>query len=219
MPHLTRRFDAIIADEGQDFAEGWWQTLVALLRQPDDGVFYIFQDAQQAIYRRDVELPLTVAPHELDVNCRSTVHIHARVLEYYGGDPKPESLGPEGRGVDILDFERQSMHEAIGEVLHRLVDIEGLDPSQVVILTPNGRRRSRLKAGDAVGGFTLAWDAAGAGQVLVSSVHAFKGLESPVVILAEAEHFRRHRYARELMYVALSRAKHHLVVLGDLPSL
>lgn len=220
IPHLARRFDAIIADEGQDFAEAWWRTLKALLRQPEDGVFYIFQDEQQAIYRRDIALPLAVAPHELDANCRSTAHIHAKVLEYYGGEPKPESLGPEGRGIEVVDLAAQSMHEAIGAVLHRLIAIEGLDPAQVAILTPNGRARSRLTAGGAVGAYRLAWnEAPNPGDILVSSVHAFKGLESPVVILAEPEKFARHRYARELMYVALSRAKHHLVIVGELPSL
>lgn len=220
IPRLDRRFDAIIADEGQDFAEGWWQTLTALLRQPDDGVFYIFQDEQQAIYRRDVALPLAVAPHALDANCRSTAHIHAKVLEYYGGEPKPESLGPKGRGIEMVDVTERSMHQAIGAALHRLIDIEGLDSSQVVILTPNGQARSRLTMGSAAGGYTLAWnEVQNANEILVSSVHAFKGLESPVVILAEPDQFRRHRYARELMYVALSRAKHHLVVVGALPSL
>lgn len=50
----------------------------------------------------------------------------------------------------------------------------------------------------------------------VRSVHAFKGLESPVVILAEPG--RAHESTHDaLLYVALSRARHHVVVLGELP--
>jgi ATP-dependent exoDNAse (exonuclease V) beta subunit len=55
--------------------------------------------------------------------------------------------------------------------------------------------------------------------VLVSSIHAFKGLESDIVILAETASLATSREGRMLTYVALSRAKHHLIVLGELPSL
>jgi superfamily I DNA/RNA helicase len=104
-------------------------------------------------------------------------------------------------------------------VLDRLVNQESLEPSQIVVLTLNGHQRSRLKEGDAAGTFTLGWGSPAApGRIRVSTPHAFKGLESPVVILAEPEGFRRQRQPDELMYVALSRAKHHLIVLGDLPA-
>jgi DNA helicase IV len=44
-----------------------------------------------------------------------------------------------------------------------------------------------------------------------------KGLESPVVILAEPE--RAHASTRTpLLYAALSRAQHHVIVLGQLPA-
>jgi ATP-dependent exoDNAse (exonuclease V) beta subunit len=52
--------------------------------------------------------------------------------------------------------------------------------------------------------------------VRVSSIHAFKGLESPVVILAELDDLA-HPRVDELWYVALSRARSHLIVLGELP--
>ena len=190
------------------------------LRDPEHGVFYIFQDEQQAIYQRDFSLPISVWPHELDVNCRSTAHIHAKVIEYYRGDPKPESLGPEGRNIEFIDEGDDSIHSAIGIVLNRLIQGEGLDPAQVVILTPNGKSRSLLRPGDHVGDYSLTWeDDLEENQVRVSSVHAFKGLESAVVILAEPARFARHKHAAELMYVAISRARHHLIIVGELPAL
>jgi hypothetical protein len=219
IPSLPVRFDAIIADEGQDFITAWWRSLKSLLRDPQ-GVFYIFQDEQQAIYRRDFSLPISVWPHELGVNCRSTTHIHAKVIEYYRGDPKPESIGPEGRGIEFIDPEDSTVQSAIGVAINRLIQVEGLEPAQIVILTPNGKSRSSLREGDRAGDFSLSWDVhPGADQIRVSSVHAFKGLESMVVILAEPARFTRHRYAAELMYVAISRARHHLIVIGELPAL
>ena len=102
IPHLARRFDAIIADEGQDFAASWWITLQDLLRNPVDGIFFIFQDEFQAIYRRDRDLPFATAPYTLLANCRSTASIHRRLVEYYERDPGPVSFGPEGRDIELV---------------------------------------------------------------------------------------------------------------------
>ncbi|HYT41370.1 MAG TPA: hypothetical protein VEP90_03395, partial [Methylomirabilota bacterium] len=44
------RFDAVIADEGQDFAEMWWITLLDLIKDRAQGVFYIFQDLYTIYY-------------------------------------------------------------------------------------------------------------------------------------------------------------------------
>ena len=49
-----RRYHAVIIDEGQDFATGWLQSLGLLLLSQVDGVFWIFHDPAQALYRPDV---------------------------------------------------------------------------------------------------------------------------------------------------------------------
>jgi len=51
---------------------------------------------------------------------------------------------------------------------------------------------------------------------LTSTIHGFKGLERAVVILSELEHIPEEDQ-RSLLYVALSRARNHLIVLGELP--
>ena len=45
------RFDALVVDEGQDFPPQWFTALQMLLTDPDNGPFYVFADAHQAIYR------------------------------------------------------------------------------------------------------------------------------------------------------------------------
>lgn len=52
----------------------------------------------------------------------------------------------------------------------------------------------------------------------MSTVHSWKGLESPIVIVVETEGLRSHHLGDALCYVALPRAKHHLIVIGDLPA-
>lgn len=220
IPHLERRFDAIIADEGQDFAASWWITLQELLQDPAGGVFFIFQDEFQAIYRRDRDLPFATAPYTLLTNCRSTASIHRRLVEYYERHPGPVSFGPEGRDIEHIAYDGQPEREKIRKVVSRLVNDEGLRPSQIVVLTPNSAAKSALDENAALGNLRLTWGIEpGANQVRVSSIHGFKGLESDVVILAETSRFADSRTGRRLAYVALSRARHHLVVIGNLPDL
>ena len=43
----SRRFDAVIVDEAQDFAEEWWQPVLGALRDPESGGLYLYADANQ----------------------------------------------------------------------------------------------------------------------------------------------------------------------------
>lgn len=220
MPFLETRFDAVVVDEGQDFRDNWWVTIQDLLSDPDDGVMYIFQDPHQAIYQRTSELPIATPPLLLEHNYRSTTAIHGRVIDFYDGFPKPGSIGPEGRPIELVEPSGKGVDDDVRRVLARLFHEEGLEPHQVVVLTPFGRTRSKLKDGQKVGNVALAWNQRSApGTVRVSSVHSFKGLESDVVILVEPEGLSRGRNAHRLVYVALSRAKHHLVLIGELPEI
>ncbi|MGB4952069.1 MAG: NERD domain-containing protein/DEAD/DEAH box helicase, partial [Rhizobiaceae bacterium] len=57
------RYDAIIVDEGQDFLEDWWIPLQTLLRDPDNGILYIFFDDNQRIYQRLNAFPIQSEPY------------------------------------------------------------------------------------------------------------------------------------------------------------
>ncbi len=218
IPHVSTRFDAIVADEGQDFEDGWWLTLLELLRDPDDGVFYIFQDERQDIYRRRANLPFEAAPYPLQGNLRNTAAIHQQVAAYYDGEPKPRARGPAGREIEVIGVDAVTMPKALRSVLHRLVAEENVRPSQIVILTPHGRERSALAEGARLASLGLTWATVpGEREIRISSIHSFKGLESDIVILAETDRLTERDDGQRLCYVALSRAKHHLIVLGALP--
>jgi hypothetical protein len=218
IPHLATRFDAIVADEGQDFDDGWWLTLIELLRDPANGVFYIFQDERQDIYHRAGAGPFEALPFTLQGNLRNTAAIHARVSAYYEGDPKPRARGPAGREVEVLPLGNRPLRMVLHETIDRLVRQEGLRPDQVVVLTPSSQAHSALVGGDAHGGLALTWSTTpGLREIRVSTIHAFKGLESDVVILTETDRLQDRQSDHRLCYVALSRARHHLIVLGDLP--
>lgn len=215
---LPERFDAIVVDEGQDFADTWWVTLEALLADPAESPLVIFYDDNQRIYSTAATgaYPIARPHHALPHNCRSTRRVHEAAMAFHRGDRRPTCRGPEGRPLVTVATADGGVLAALRRVLHDLTQTEGVPPDEIVVLSTRSAKHSVLAEGAKVGNLTLTWGAATTGQLRVRTVHTFKGLESPIVILAEPE--RAHAAHRDaLLYVALSRAQHHVVVLGQLP--
>lgn len=215
---LPDRFDAVVVDEGQDFADTWWVTLEALLADPAEGPLCIFYDDHQRIYSTAATgtYPIPRPHFRLTRNCRTTRRIHEAALAYHRGATRPECAGPEGRAVVETGTDPDETAEALRRALHELTQVEGVMADEIVVLSTRGPKTSVLTEGTKLGNVTLTWGEGGPGRVRARSVHTFKGLESPIVILAEPE--RAHASSRDaLLYVALSRAQHHVIVLGELP--
>ena len=88
---------------------------------------------------------------------------------------------------------------------------------QITILTPHRRDNLSLKGATELGGVPLADEpGARAGKVLYTTIGAFKGLESDVVILVDIDPSDT-RSDRRARYVAASRAKLalHVYAKGD----
>jgi hypothetical protein len=212
---LGPRFDAIVVDEAQDFRGWWWPALLSLHRDPDHGILYLFADDSQSLYE-GAELPLGVEatlpplPH----NLRNTKKIAEFVSVFF--DPSvPAGLakGPEGRPVELLDYEGEDeLVHLVEVVLTNLIEQEGLALDDVVVLTPAGRDKSTLWRRRVLGRFTLS-DVVSEGTVLWSTVHAFKGLERSVVILAELGE-RHEEDVERYVRVGCSRARSHLIVIA-----
>ena len=118
---LGVRYDAIVVDEGQDFHEDWWIPIQTLLRDPDDGILYIFFDDNQRIYVRHSTFPIQQPPYSLTVNCRNTQNIHRVVMQFYDAEEQPTARGPEGRPPEVIVYERpHHLRETLQDVLLRL---------------------------------------------------------------------------------------------------
>lgn len=213
---LGAQYDAIVVDEAQDFMENWWFPLQLLLIEPDDGTLYLFYDDNQNIYGGlpDV-VNLVHHQYPLYENCRNTQKINGTVSAYYKGKHPPKALGPVGREVDTHSYKtRREMLDVLRRVLHGLVVEEAVDVADIVVLTPIAPEKSALATSTSVGRFSLTtnWDVS-PNEIYYTSIHSFKGLESPVVILVEIEPTFHHK-VQELMYIACSRARHHLVIIG-----
>jgi hypothetical protein len=107
------------------------------------------------------------------------------------------------------------LEHLLAVVLRNLVEEEHVPLEDIVVLTPSGTGKSRVRRTGTVDGYRLS-ETVEPGAVLATSVHAFKGLERPVVILAELgdKHLED---LRDYLYVGGSRARNHLVVLAAEP--
>lgn len=66
------RFDAIVVDEAQDFADAWWDPLLAALRDPVEGGIYVFSDEGQRVFNRHGSPPVPLVPPWGRATTRST---------------------------------------------------------------------------------------------------------------------------------------------------
>lgn len=210
-------FDSVIVDEAQDFSDEYWFGVETLLKNPDQGAFYLFTDRNQAIYRRDAKLPIEDEPFFLTANCRNTTPIHALAYGFYVGTPVdlPELSGPD---VDIVQFDNESQQatEIARRVRGLLLD-EKVAPADIVVLLakrPKGALYELLGQHRLPGKTDWSFERRMPGTILVDTVARFKGLEAPVVILWLGEEIATAEEA-ETVYVGTSRAKYLMHIVGS----
>ena len=210
------RFDAIVVDEGQDFLPHWLEILMFLLRDSEQGIFYIFRDNNQNIYNRVEGLSsiVTAPPYSLDTNCRNTQKIHEVVDAFYQGEDPLDCIGPPGFEPEVHCYQNdEGQLRLLRSRLHELVNDEHISPRDIVVLTLNNPDKTALRPGLRLGNFRLAKSALNPQtDIRVSSIHRFKGLESKVVIIAGI-HQVDAEWLSHVFYVGASRARTYLVLL------
>ncbi len=205
-----RKFDAIIIDEAQDFADAWWPAVLASLRDEDNGGLYVFSDEGQRVFARYGNPPVPLVPLMLDQNIRNTKQIAGTFdslapmrMRLFGGD------GPRVRFVECSSTDALSAgDDAVDALLG-----EGWRPEDIALLTTGSRHPEQVQR-QAVSQdeyWASFWDAE---QVFYGHVLGFKGLERRAVVLVLNESQLGER-SRERLYVGLSRARDQLVVCGD----
>ena len=204
------RFDAFVVDEAQDFADAWWPALLAALRDEEAGGLYLFEDQGQRVLARHGRAPVSLVPVLLDENLRNTVPIAVT----FGGlaSMKMRYRGGDGPPVRFVECTSDDAIGAADDEVERLLE-EGWPPSAVALLTTYHRHPEQVERQDRgqESYWESFWDDE---QVFYGHVLGFKGLERPVIVVA-LNGFRDDERAREMLYVALSRARDLLVICGS----
>ena len=205
-----QKFDAIVIDEAQDFADSWWEPVLAALRDPDTGGLYVFIDEGQRVFDRQGTPPVPLVPLILDQNIRNTRQIANAFqplvdhpMRFLGGD------GPEVRFVACDSDEAIAVGD---DQIDGLLEV-GWRSEDVALLTTGSRHPEQVNR--QAEGNQAYWDSFwDAEQVFYGHVLGFKGLERRAVVLVVNDRYALER-ARERLYVGLSRARDELVVCGD----
>ena len=224
------RYHAVIVDEGQDFTMGWLDSLALLLMDHDDGVFWVFHDPAQALFRPDVVGELGLPSLELYEDHRNPPAVARLAARFRSGGESIESLRQEGLPAEIIEATPGTETvEALRKTLHRLLVDEQVPPWQVAVLSGVSAGKSDIWKHRRYGN-TVLWNEAfeddGRSKglppehvpeepddvVLFETIRRFKGLEREVIVLVELPETGDR--LDELLYVALTRATTHVVVIA-----
>ena len=204
------KYDAVIVDEAQDFADSWWTPVLRSLRDEEQGGLYVYSDENQRIFARFGRPPVALVPLVLDHNLRNTQQIHDS-FGTLGAQPDVLAGWPRsGRAVRGGHPGRRDRGR--GRRRRSLLDA-GWEPRNVALLTTGHRHPvqvERTDFHDQEGYWSTYWD----DDVFYGHVLGCKGLERRAVVLCLNEDGSRDR-ARERLYVGMSRATDELVVVGD----
>ena len=209
------RFDAIIIDEAQDFADDWWTPLLNSLRDEQVGGLYAYSDENQRVFARFGRPPVAMVPLLLDHNLRNTrqigesfVPLAPTSMELRGGD------GPE---VSFVPARVSEALEVADEQVEALLE-GGWRPKDIALITMGARHPVQAERQQTMG-FAGYWDDFWSNDdIFYGHVLGFKGMERRAVVLCVNEDGTRDR-GRERLYVGLSRATDRLVVVGDLAAI
>lgn len=234
-------YQAILIDEGQDFADEWYRTLLRVL-DAETNSLYIALDSSQTIYSRkvswrDVGVHIVGRTRVLRVNYRNTDPILAaaytlirdmdasagKAAESSGEYVVPEKAlrngpRPEIRRFSSFEAERQHALERLQAWL-----AEGIDPTAIMVV---GLSRSEMaKLGKWLGSAGLPTRLLGrqspsTGGIRLSTIHSAKGLDAEAVLIFGVQELRNweHQEAHRLMYIAMTRARTRLCISSSADS-
>jgi len=226
-------FDFIIIDEAQDLLTEEYLDVLDLLLKGGlaGGQWVAFGDFErQAIYSPEkterhgqiLKALLRRSPQTfifpLRTNCRNTQSIAAGIEMTCNLDPGYSKILND-TGTDDIDFhfykDSDNQTKLLKSALRQLN--ERFRPSEIVVLSPKRNtiacaqilccsdtncQLEKLRRNKFIDHKYVPY----------STIHSFKGLESPAVILTDIEKIKGES-AVSLLYVGMSRARHHLVML------
>ncbi len=221
-PQPDAQVDTLIVDEGQDFQERWAQNLLRMLA-PGAAAWWLEDPLQNLYGRAPVALPGWVRLRS-EVNYRTPRRI-LELLNRLLPLPQPVEAGSpvEGYEVDVLTYANDE--ELVARTVAAVARGIGLGfrRSHVAVLSYRGREHSKLAALDRLGPYRLRaptgrYDLFGnptltEGEVLLDSVHRFKGQSAPCVVLTEIDFDTLDERAMRRLFVGATRATMKLTLV------
>ena len=215
-------FDAVIVDEGQDFGKHEWAIVMRCAETGERGSgengkrrIWVFADEGQAFWEKR-KIPPAIEKHAVKFDLgrpyRCPPGIQALAEAYVGktGGGDFEAIAREVADgtikiIECGDTEAEA-HEAVGREI-RALKAEGFAESDIAVVSLRGMMYpGNIMHRKELGGCELAQatDLAGRDRIVCDTFLRYKGLERPVVIVADVK-TEAERYAVR-MNIAVSRA-------------
>ena len=212
---LTPKFDLLVIDESQDFKAEWVQALFQELKS--DGRLYVLGDENQNLYDQEAfDLPGAVRISCTD-NFRSPQKVVQAINTLKLIDERIVACSAhEGEAPGIYTFgEGANDHEkALNKCLRNLWT-QGVEPSQVVVVTYRGLKNSKVMELAQAGGKKTkrpvqvedgnwAWTE---GDLIIETVGRFKGQRAPVVVFCEIDFEELSQANTRKLFVGMTRGQ------------
>jgi Nuclease-related domain/UvrD-like helicase C-terminal domain/Uncharacterized conserved protein (DUF2075) len=208
------KYDAIIVDEGQDFAFDALESIEALLRDPERGLLLVFFDDNQKVMNNGGTLAhrLPIFPLPLRQVVRNSRPIGETLLPLL--PQNVELIGPDGPSVEWKEVDGNIGAAVVADLLDELCNVRRISPGQITVLARDQAAVSSLLIRGAIGKRRVrnAEERPDEGAVCCETVRRFKGLESQVVVVVSPSEYLDER---ELLYIALSRARSLLIIVDQ----
>lgn len=224
--------DLVVIDEAHDLSEEQWLALYDIYNiEKSKKLLFIF-DSNQALTRNSSFCPLdNLIPLTLTSVIRNTKQIGDYSLRYYRGNKQCTVVGPNGRDIEITEYNDNSeLKDLLAKIVHHYVFDEGFNYSDIVILFGTDykghtlRDEVKMQNNQSINKYGIKfvdgkhYDYAGRDLaiVLMETVHAFRGLESNVIIMAGIDNLDE-QTKRKTLYIGSSRAKNilHLILKNN----
>lgn len=223
-PLLADTFDTLIIDEGQDFEQGWADSLLRMAR-PDARMLWL-EDPEQSLYDRPtVHLPGWVGLAS-PVNYRSP-QLLVEFINWLVLTNEPVEAGSAVLGFDPKWYVYGDSESPIPATEQALRDLraEGFAPENIAVLSVHGLSSSRIagtsgpsslaglsvrrQSGYAPEGTAL-WTG---GELMVDTVFRFKGQAADAIVITEVDFEALTIRDRRRLFVALTRVRLQAVLV------
>lgn len=220
--------DFLIIDEIQDIARPGFLDVLDLLVKDGlgHGRLLLFGDFErQAIFERGDGRALlrsritNLAAHRLTWNCRNLPRIGHLVNDFSGLEPGYRRFRRQDDGTNPTFLPYTAGNDQSPQLVQAISTLrtEGFALNEIAVLSP-------LRSDSTAQATTDPWlrqvlrpatgDTPRPGQVQYSTIHAFKGLEAPAVIVTDLDRNRVPNF-ESLLYIGLTRAMDRLVAVMD----
>ena len=209
------KFDLLVIDESQDFNPEWVEALYKELKL--GGRLYVLGDDNQNLYDKEpFDLPGAVriectdnfrSPHKVVQTINYLNLVDQRIVACSGH-------AGEVPGVYTFDEKPDSHDKALNKCLLNLWS-EGIEPSQVVVVTYRGLKNAKVMTMTQAGGKKIkrplqveggnwTWTE---GELKVETVNRFKGQSAPVVVFCEIDFEELNQSTKRKLFVGMTRGQ------------